>query len=114
MLFDGGNCGSPLSWLIWDPLLERKEDARLDEDGKTGPVCFHQLLLNEVENAETEVVNIATKCMLWLLYRMNVPVEVIVLAMEFCQLLDTAGLETEAIAHPLRVPVGEGAPHCRG
>ena len=113
-MFDGSNCGSPLSWLIWDPLLERKEDARLDEDGKTGPVCFHQLLLNEVENAETEVVNIATKRMLWLLYCMNVPVEVIVLAMEFRQLLDTAGLETEAITHPLCVPVSEGAPHCHG
>jgi len=114
LLFDGGNCGSPLSWLIWDPLLEHKEDARLNEGGKTGPVCFHQLLLDEVENAETKVVHVATERMLWLLYRVNVPVEVIVLAMEFRQLLDTAGLETEAIAHPLRVPVGEGAPHCRG
>ena len=64
MLFDGGNCGSPLSWLIWDPLLEHKEDARLNEGGKTGPVCFHQLLLDKVKDAETEVANVTTKCML--------------------------------------------------
>ena len=114
MMFGGGNGDSPLLWLIWDPLLECKEDARLDEDGKTGPACFRQLLLDEAEDAETEVANVATERMLWLLYRVNVLVEVFVLAMEFRQLLDAAELETEATARPLRMLVGEAAPRCCG
>lgn len=114
MIFDGGNGDSPLLWLIWDPLLEYKEDARLDEDGKTGPVCFRQLLLDSAEDAETEVANVDTERMLWLLYRVNVLDEVFVLAMEFRQLLDAAGLETDATARPLRMLVGEAAPRWYG
>lgn len=40
-------------------MFEYKEDARLDEDGKTGSVGFRQF--EEVEDAETEVANVDTE-----------------------------------------------------
>ena len=90
--------------------MEFKEDARLEEDGKTGSGCFRQF--EEVEDAETEVANVDTECMLWLLYRVNVLLEVFVLAIEFRQLLEEAELiELPATAHPLRVLVGDVARH---
>lgn len=89
------------------------EDARLDVDGKTGSGCFRQF--EEVEDAETEVANVDTERMLWLLYRVNVLVEVfvlIVLAIEFRQLFDEDELiELPATARPLRVLVGDVARH---
>jgi hypothetical protein len=63
--------------------LEFKEDARLVVDGKAKPDCFRQLVLDAAEGAETEVANVATVRVLWLLYRVNVLVEVFVLAIEF-------------------------------
>jgi hypothetical protein len=89
--------------------LEFKEDARLDVDGKVEPDGFRQLLLDEAEDAETDVANVDTERMLWLLYRVNVLVEVFVLAMEFRQLLDAEEFEMLETVHPLRVLVGDTA-----
>ena len=111
MMFAGGRRGKPL---LWDPLLEFKEDARLDVDGKAEPGCFRQLVLDEAEDAETDVANVDTERVLWLLYRVNVLVEVFVLAMEFRQLLDAEELEMLETARPLRVLVGEAARRCCG
>lgn len=109
MTFDDIRCGSPLR-LHCDPVFEYMEDARLDEDGKTGSGCFRQF--EEVEDAETEVANVDTERMLWLLYRVNVLLEVFVLAIEFRQLFDEDELiELLATARPLRVLVGDVARH---
>jgi hypothetical protein len=89
--------------------LEFKEDARLVVDGKAEPDCFRQLVLDEAEDAETEVANVATERMLWLLYRVNVLVEVFVLAIEFRQLLDAEELEILETPRPLRMLVGDAA-----
>jgi hypothetical protein len=85
--------------------LEFKEDARLDVDGKVEPAGFRQLVLDEADDAETEVANVDTERMLWLLYRVNVVDEVFVLAMEFRQLLDAEEFEIVETARPLRVLV---------
>ena len=57
--------------------------------------------------AETEVANVDIERMLWLLYRVNVLVEVLVLDIEFRQLLDVVELELLANGRPLRVLVGD-------
>jgi hypothetical protein len=82
--------------------LEFKEDARLVVDGKVEPEGFRQLVLAEVANVDTERV-------LWLLYRVKVLVEVLVLAIEFRQLLDADELEMLDTARPLRMLVGDAA-----
>lgn len=64
------------------------------------------MVLDEPEEAETEVANVDTERMLWLLYRVNVLVEVFVLAMEIRQLSDA---EEPEVARPLRVLVGDAA-----
>jgi len=69
--------------------------------------CFRQLVLDEAEEAETEVAHVATERILWLLYRVNVLVEVFVLAIEFRQLFDEAELEILDTGRPL--PVGDAA-----
>jgi len=89
--------------------LEFREDARLVVEGKAEPDGFRQLVLDEAEDAETEVANVDTERMLWLLYRVNVLVEVFVLAMEFRQLLDAEELEMLEPARPLRMLVGDAA-----
>jgi hypothetical protein len=68
--------------------------------------CFRQLVLDEAEEAETEVANVDTERRLWLLYRVNVLVEVFVLAIEFRQLFDAAELEIPDTGRPL---VGDAA-----
>jgi hypothetical protein len=83
--------------------LEFKEDARLDVDANAEPAGFRQLVLDEAEDAETEVANVDTERMLWLLYRVNVLVEVFVLVIEFRQLLDAEELEIVETVRPLRV-----------
>jgi hypothetical protein len=62
-----------------------------------------------VEDAETEVANVDTERMLWLLYRVNALVEVSVLAMELRQLFDAEELEMLETVRPLRMLVGEAA-----
>jgi hypothetical protein len=89
--------------------LEFKEDARLVVDGKVEPEGFRQLVLDEAEDAETEVANVDTERVLWLLYRVKVLVEVLVLAIEFRQLLDADELEMLDTARPLRMLVGDAA-----
>jgi hypothetical protein len=73
------------------------------------PDCFRQLALDEAEDAETEVANVDTERMLWLLYRVNVLDEVFVLAMELRQLFDAEELEMLEAARPLRMLVGDAA-----
>lgn len=93
--------------------MEYKEDARLDEDGQVETAGFRQLLLDEAaEDADTEVANVETERMLWLLKRVNALVEVFVLVMEFRQLLDADELETLLAAGlPLRVLIGDVPRH---
>jgi len=92
-------------------LFEFKDDARLDVDAMAEPDCFRQLVLDEAEDAETEVANVDTEALLWLLYRVNVLDKVFVLAMELRQLFDAEELEMLEEARPLRMLVGDGARH---
>jgi hypothetical protein len=71
------------------------------------PDCFRQF--DEAEDAETEVANVDTERMLWLLYRVNVLDEVFVLDMELRQLFDAEELEMLETVRPLRMLVGEAA-----
>ena len=54
---------------------------------------MRQLVLDDVDEAETEVSNIDIKHMLCLLYLVNVLVDVLVLDIEFLQFLDGVMLE---------------------
>ncbi len=63
----------------------------------------------DAEDAETEVANVDTERMLWLLNRVNVLDEVFVLAMELRQLFDAEELEMLEAARPLRMLVGDAA-----
>jgi hypothetical protein len=67
------------------------------------------LVLDDAEDAETEVANVDTERTLWLLNRVNVLDEVFVLAMELRQLFDAEELEMLELAHPLRMLVGDAA-----
>ena len=69
------------------------------------------MALDEAEDAETEVANVDTERMLWLLNRVNVLEEVFVLAMEFRQLFDAEEPEMVEAARPLRMLVGDAARH---
>jgi len=82
-------------------------------DAKAEPDCFRQLVLDEAEDAETEVANVDTEALLWLLSRVYVLERVFVLAMDVRQLFD-AELEMLELARPLRVLVGDAARHGRG
>jgi len=64
-------------------------------------------VLDDADEPETEVANVDTERILWLLYRVNVLVDVLVLDIEFRQLLDEVELELLANGRPLRVLVGE-------
>ena len=64
-------------------------------------------MLDDADEAETEVANVDTERILWLLYRVNVLVDVLVLDIEFRQLLDVVELELLANGRPLRVLVGD-------
>lgn len=67
------------------------------------------MVLDEAEDAETDVANVATERMLWLLYRVNVLIEVFVLAIELRQLFDAEELEMLETVRPLRMLVGDAA-----
>lgn len=67
------------------------------------------MVLDDAEDAETEVANVDTERMLWLLYRVKVLDEVFVLAMELRQLFDAEELEMLEAARPLRMLVGDAA-----
>jgi len=64
-------------------------------------------VLDDADEAETEVANVDTERILWLLYRVNALVDVLVLDIEFRQLLDVVELELLANGRPLRVLVGD-------
>ena len=68
---------------------------------------MRQFVLDDADEAETEVANVDIERMLWLLYRVNVLVDVLVLDVEFRQLLDVVELELLANGRPLRVLVGD-------
>ena len=69
-------------------------------------------MLDDADDAETEVANVDTERILWLLYRVNVLVDVLVLDIEFRQLLDAIELELLANGRPLRVLVGDAPRRC--
>ena len=65
-------------------------------------------MLDDADDAETEVANVDTERILWLLYRVNVLVDVLVLDIEFRQSLDVIELEQLlANGRPLRALVGD-------
>ena len=64
-------------------------------------------MLDDADDAEAEVANVDTERILWLLYRVNLLVDVLVLDIEFRQLLDVIELEMLANGRPLRVLVGD-------
>jgi hypothetical protein len=76
---------------------------------------LRQFVLDDADEAETEVAKVDTERTLWLLYRVNVLDDdavvlddvVFVLDIEFRQLLDLVELELLANGQPLRVLVGE-------
>jgi hypothetical protein len=68
---------------------------------------LRQFVLDDADEAETDVANVDIERMLWLLYRVNVLVDVLVLDIEFRQLLDVVELELLANGRPLRVLVGD-------
>ena len=69
-------------------------------------------MLDDADDAETEVANVDIERILWLLYRVNVLVDVLVLDIEFRQLLDVIELELLANGRPLRVLVGDAPRRC--
>jgi hypothetical protein len=71
-------------------------------------------VLDDADEAETEVANVDIERILWLLYRVNVLVDVLVLDIEFRQLLLLDAIELELLANgrPLRVLVGEAPRRC--
>ena len=85
------------------------EDARLEED-RNGSRYLHQLVLDDANEVDSDIVaaNVEAERILWLLYRVNAPVDVLVLDIELRQLLlDTADLELLVTGRPLRVLVGD-------
>jgi hypothetical protein len=66
---------------------------------------LRQFVLYDVDEAETEVANVDIERKLWLLYRVNVLVDVLVI--EFRQFLDVVELELLANGRPLRVLIGD-------
>ena len=53
------------------------------------------------------MAKVDTQRILWLLYRVNVLLDVLMLDIEFRQLLDVVGLELLANGRPLRILVGD-------
>ena len=68
---------------------------------------LRQLVLDDADDAETEVANVDTERILWLLYRENVLAEALVLDIKFRQLLDVVELEPLTSGRPLRVLFGD-------
>ena len=68
---------------------------------------MRQSVLEDAHDAETEAVNVDIERRLWLLYRVNVLVDLLMLHIEFRQLLDVVELELLAKGRPLRVFVGD-------
>ena len=64
-------------------------------------------MLDDADEAETEVANVDIERVLWSLYRVNMLVGVLVLDIEFRQLLNDIELELLAKGRPLRVLVGD-------
>jgi hypothetical protein len=73
---------------------------------------LRQFVLDGADDAETEVANVHTKRMLWLLYHVNVLVDVLVLDIEFRQLLNVVELELLASGRSLHVIVGDAPRRC--
>jgi hypothetical protein len=69
-------------------------------------------VLDGADDAETEVANVHTEQMLWLLYHVNVLVDVLVLDIEFHQLLNVVELELLTNGRSLRVIVGDAPRRC--
>ena len=66
-------------------------------------------MLDDVDKAEAEVANVDIER---ILYRVNVLVDMLVLAIEFRQLLDVVELELLANGRSLHVLVGEAPRRC--
>ncbi len=66
LMFDGGRRGSPLLLLLLllcggHPLFELTEEAKLEQEGKVGLWGLRQFVLDDADEAETEVANVDTE-----------------------------------------------------
>ena len=68
---------------------------------------MRQSVVDDADDTETEGINVDIERILWLLYRVNVLVDLLMLHIEFRQWLDVVELELLANGQPLRLFVGD-------